>query len=254
MSNPPDQKRSPLEINEPDTGATPPGIGWAVDDDNAKLQLLALQMLSDLPDAEVMTLPVELAGLIPPEAKHVETVLAKAIATFRRDHLLFINLKRLKTKMIKFDQTVQQAIDVLSVLPGTEATVAHLHGEQDKWRTFLELMGQNKAKPLLVLPRRLLVAELASIYTTLTMLKTGKPIRLTNADFKYSRKYCSDFVSFLLSVFGSLKELTLITDVSSDDRIRAFKKDLKRFWLDYQKQLQQVDSDFQEHKELGSSL
>lgn len=253
MSNPLIQKRSPLEINEPDTGAQPPGIGWTVEDDNAQLQLLALQMLSDLPrvakDDDEPRLLTELAGLIPPEAKELEPLLVQAIDTFQRDHLLFTNLDELYKSRVKQDESFLHMIDDLSVLPGTKTTIEHLKGERSRWLTFTQLMGQNGVIPMRTLPRRIFVTTLAGIYVRIEYAKTGKARQLTQADFKYSRKRCPGFVSFLLSVFGAVKGLTTLSGDVSDSQVRVFKNKLDQYWQDYHKQLNQIERDFQEPTE-----
>ncbi len=243
MSNPPIQKRSPLKTKGPDM---PPGIGWTVEDDNAQLQLLALQMLSDLPDAKVKPSPDELEGLIPPEAKELEPLLVQAIDTFQRDHLLFTKLAELYKSLVKQDESVLRMINGLSVWPGTETTIEHLKGDRSRWLTFTQLMGQNSVIPMRTLPRRIFVTTLAGIYTRIEYAKTGKARQLTQADFKYSRKRCPGFVSFLLAVFGAVNGLTTLSGDVLDSQVRVFKNDLDQYWQDYHNQLNQIERDFQE--------
>lgn len=249
MSNPLIQKRSPLEINEPDTGAQSPGIGWEVDDDNAQLQLLALQMLSDLPkliEAKVKPLPPSLSKLFPPEATELRKSLARSISQFELDRQLFINLSDHIEDAKTSDQTLLQAIDILSSLPGAEAAIEHLKGERNRWLTFTRLMGENSAKHMLTLPRRIFVTTLAGIYARIEYAATGETRRLTQADFKYSRKRCPGFVSFLLSVFGAVNGLTTLSGDVSDSQVRVFKNNLDQYWQDYHNLLNQIERDFQE--------
>ncbi|CAM5209066.1 hypothetical protein ALON55S_01022 [Alishewanella longhuensis] len=175
--------------------------------------------------------------------------LARAISQFELDRQLFINLSDHLEDAKTSDSRLLQAIDTLSSLPGAEAAIAHLQGERSRWLTFTRLMEENSAKPMLTLPRRRFVINLASIYTRLEYARTGKARQLTQADFKYSRKRCPGFVSFLLSVFGAVTGLTTLSGDVSDSQVRVFKNKLDQYWQDYHNQLNQIERDFQEPME-----